>query len=310
MSTEPWLAALRLDATPGLGLRRCQVLTQALGGCEEVLDAPDGLLRDVLGVRLWSLLRTAPPDWASRVQQVRAWLRAAPEGLRHAVLPWGAPAYPQALYDLPDPPLLLFVADAASGLDHGHWPKAVAVVGSRAATPQGVALAHAWARHMADSGWCVISGLAHGIDAAAHRGALCSEQALSTLAVMGTGPDRVYPSAHAELKRSIARHGRCVTEHVPGVGARPWHFPRRNRLLAALSLGVVVVEADVASGSLISAQCGRTLGRVVMAVPGPVSSPLSRGCHALLRQGALLVEHPDEVIAALTHFPASVGGAK
>ena len=92
MSTEPWLAALRLDATPGLGLRRCQVLTQALGGCQEVLDAPDGLLRDVLGVRLWSLLRTAPPDWASRVQQVRAWLRAAPEGLRHAVLPWGAPA--------------------------------------------------------------------------------------------------------------------------------------------------------------------------------------------------------------------------
>ena len=294
-----WLSALRLTLTPGLGLRRSRLLLEAFGGCEQILDSPDGVLRDVLGTTLWSALRQIPPDWARAQAQIQHWLSAAPPTLGHAVLAWGDEAYPSALTELADPPLLLFVThplDDALPL----WPASVAVVGSRAATPQGLSVATQWAQGLADAGWCVTSGLARGIDAAAHVGALQSARTgCLTLAAMATGPDRVYPAEHAKLKSRIMARGRCVTEHLPGVAARPMHFPLRNRLLVALSAAVLVVEADCASGSLISAQCALDQGREVMAVPGSVRSPQSRGCHALIRQGATLVTGVDEVLQAL-----------
>ncbi len=308
--TPTWASALRLKLTPGLGLRRCRVLLDALGGCAQVLDTPDGVLREALGAALWRALRQTPPDWAQAQDRIRHWLGSAPPGVCHTVLAWGDAAYPTALTELPDPPLLLFVTHAqADPVD--TWPAAVAVVGSRGATPQGLALATRWARGLADAGWCVASGLAHGIDAAAHVGALQSTRtACLTLAAMGTGPDRVYPSGHADLKARIVARGRCVTEQLPRVSARPMHFPLRNRLLVALSSGVLVIEADLGSGSLISAQCALDQGREVMAVPGSVLSPQSRGCHALIRQGATLVTEVAEVLEALPRAAATVSATR
>ncbi|MDI9332696.1 MAG: DNA-processing protein DprA [Alphaproteobacteria bacterium] len=297
--SESWLDALRLHLTPGLGLRRSRALLQHFPGCDQVLQAPDGLLRDALGLRLWSALRAAPLDWAAQVDRVRHWLGSAPAGHAHRVVAWGDPAYPAALTELPDPPLLLFMAGSQDHLPP-PWPAAVALVGSRGATPQGLSLARQWSGALVDAGWCVVSGLAHGIDAAAHDGALsASNMGCVTLAVMGTGPDRVYPVVHAELKARILMRGCCLTEFLPGTPARPAHFPMRNRLISALSDGLVVVEAGIGSGSLISAQCALEQGKEVMAVPGSVRSPLSRGCHALLRQGAYLVQDVADVLSAL-----------
>ena len=294
-----WASALRLKLTPGLGLRRSRLLLDALGGCEQVLQAPDDLLRAVLGVPLWSALRQPPAGLAQAQTHVLNWLAAAPAGMSHTVLAWGDAAYPTALTELPDPPLLLFVTHAHDDPAH-RWPASVAVVGSRAATPQGMALARLWSQGLADAGWCVTSGLARGIDAAAHAGALQSaREGCPTMAVMATGADRVYPAEHAELKSRIMARGRCVTEQLPQTPARPSHFPLRNRLLVALSVAVLVMEADLKSGSLISAQCALDQGRDVMAVPGSVLSPQSRGCHALIRQGATLVTGLAEVLQAL-----------
>lgn len=296
---EPWLDALRLQLTPGLGLRRARALVHHLGGCTQALQAADEVLHDALGTRLWSALRATPPDWDEASDRVRQWLALAPAGQRHRVLAWGDAQYPSTLVDLPDPPLLLFVTEADS-IDPDEWPLAVALVGSRGATPQGLALARQWSQELADAGWCVVSGLAHGIDAAAHVGALQSQgTGCLTMAVMGTGPDGIYPSAHATLKSRIIARGRCVSEFLPGTPARRPHFPLRNRLVSALSSGLVVIEAGTGSGSLISAQCALEQGKEVMAVPGSVRSPLSRGCHALLRQGATLVEQTADVLAAL-----------
>ncbi|MEY2622209.1 MAG: DNA-protecting protein DprA [Pseudomonadota bacterium] len=297
--TEEWQAALRLQLTPGLGLRRAKALVQHLGGCQQALHAGDGILRDALGPRLWSALRALPADLTDALARVRQWLDSAPDGQSHRVRVWGQAHYPQALLDLPDPPLLLFVTGPQHEADV-DWPPSVALVGSRGATPQGLTLALEWGQALADAGWCVVSGLAHGIDAAAHAGALRSARsACLTMAVMGTGPDRVYPPSHAALKSRICERGRCVTEFLPGIPARRAHFPLRNRLVSALSSGLVVIEAGTGSGSLISAQCALEQGKEVMAVPGSVRSPLSRGCHALLRQGATLVEQVEDVLAAL-----------
>lgn len=307
--SDTWMSALRLTLTPGLGLRRSRLLLDALGGCDQVLQAPDGVLREVLGARLWTALRQTPPDWAQSQALIRHWLSTAPPGIDHSVLAWGDAAYPVALTELPDPPLLLFVTHAQTD-PLQVWPSSVAIVGSRAATPQGLALATQWSWGLADAGWCVASGLARGIDAAAHVGALRSTRAgCLTLAAMATGPDRVYPLAHADLKSRIQAQGRCVTEQLPGEPARPMQFPLRNRLLVALSSGVLVVEADLASGSLISAQCALDQGREVMAVPGSVRSPASRGCHALIRQGATLVTGVADVLEALPHGRVMAPGA-
>src|SRR5690606_15635816 len=210
----------------------------------------------------------------------------------HHVLTLADPAYPQSLLTIADPPVLLYVTGDPARLAQ----PALAVVGARSATPGGCDNARAFARHLAGHGWCVVSGLAQGIDAAAHEGALqAGAQGAGTVAVMGTGIDRVYPARHRDLAHQIAAHGARVSELPLGMGPLPHHFPRRNRLVAGLARGVLVVEAARQSGSLITARLAGESGREVFAIPGSIHSPLSRGCHALIRQGAKLVETAQDI---------------
>ena len=202
-------------------------------------------------------------------------------------------ALPERLAAIPDPPNRLYVRGAAEVLD----APAVAIVGSRRATRAGRDFAHALARELASGGLVVVSGLAYGIDAAAHRGALATGR---TVAVLGSGLARVYPSAHEGLARDIvAADGAVVTEYPPDAGPRKHRFPERNRLISGLALGVVIVEATTRSGSLITARMAAEQGREVMAVPGPVASPLAGGCHRLLKSGAALIENADDVLFAI-----------
>ncbi|PID78827.1 DNA-protecting protein DprA [bacterium DOLJORAL78_65_58] len=213
--------------------------------------------------------------------------------------------------------------------EHAHWPPlwkqltdpppavnaqgqsaclglpAVAIVGTRRATLRGMAFARALAAALAVRGWCVVSGLALGIDAAAHRGAL--EAGGATVAVMGTGLGRIYPAVHADLRRQIEQQGCVLTEFATDVGPRRHHFPRRNRLIAGLVRGVVVVEAPARSGALLTAQMALDVDREVFAVPGPVDLETSRGCHHLLREGAHLVENAEDVVQVLG-APGKEGG--
>ena len=203
-------------------------------------------------------------------------------------------ALPERLAAIADPPNRLYLRGAAAALD----APGVAIVGSRRATRAGRDFAHALARDLASGGLAVVSGLAYGIDAAAHRGALAASG--RTVAVLGSGLDRVYPRAHAGLARDIlAADGAVVTEYPPDAGPRKHRFPERNRLISGLALGVVVVEATTRSGSLITARMAAEQGREVMAVPGPVTSPLAGGCHRLLKSGAALIEDADDVLFAI-----------
>ena len=205
----------------------------------------------------------------------------------------GQPGYPPQLACIPDPPELLYFRGDPRVLS----APAIAIVGSRQPTPAGRATAFDFARQLASQGLVVTSGLAAGIDAAAHRGALAAGGA--TVAVCGTGLDRTYPEAHAALAAEIADRGAVVSEFPPGTLPLPHHFPRRNRLISGLSLGVLVVEARHRSGSLITARLAAEQGREVFALPGSIHNPLARGCHRLIRDGARLVETVQEVVAGL-----------
>ena len=211
-------------------------------------------------------------------------------------------ALPLPLREIPDPPARLFCRGLAAALDS----PAVAVVGSRRCTRQGRDIAFALARDLAAQGLTIVSGLAYGIDAAAHRGALASTTA-PTVAVLGSGLDRIYPKSHERLAAKIVEHGGAlVSEYEPTTGPRKHHFPARNRIVSGLCLGVVIVEASERSGSLITARLALEQGRDVMAVPSLVSSPLAAGCHRLIRQGAALVECAEHVLEALGLEPKPV----
>lgn len=230
----------------------------------------------------------AAPDW-SAVDRALAWLDAAGA----VVLPLHHPHYPPVLRQIPDAPPLLFALGDVQALQRPQ----LAVVGSRHPTPTGRDLAGDFARRLAGAGLGIASGLAEGIDAAAHRGAIAAGG--FTTAVLGTGLDRVYPLRHRALAEDIARRGVLVTEFPPGTGPRPGHFPQRNRIISGLSLGTLVVEAAARSGSLITARCAAEQGREVFAVPGSVLNPMTRGCHALIREGAKLVETVDDILVEL-----------
>ena len=208
-------------------------------------------------------------------------------------VPVWADEYPPLLRMISDPPPVLWVRGDAATLAS----RAVAVIGSRAATPYALEVARRLARELAERGMAVVSGLARGADAAAHRGAL--EGAGTTLAVLGSGPDVIYPSEHRDLAASIAEHGVLVSELGPGAPPLQEHFPLRNRLISGISLGVVVVEASEKSGSLITARCATEQGRDVMAVPGSVLSGRNRGSHSLLKDGAKVVETADDILEGL-----------
>ena len=241
-------------------------------------------------------LRQRPLPSPAEVARWSAWLSA--HGWRLIAL--GDPAYPPLLENLPDAPGMLYVRGDVGLLQAPQ----LAVVGARSASPEGLAHAHAFSRALAQKGFVITSGLALGIDAAAHEGALAATQA-STLAVMASGPDRLYPPRNRALaERIITAGGALVTEYPPGTSPRKEHFPLRNRIISGLSLGTIVVEAALRSGSLITARLAAEQGRAVFAMPGSLRNPLSRGCHRLLRDGAHWLETLDDILARFDEFTA------
>ncbi len=263
----------------------------------ELLDTPDSAPDRPIPQRVraaWERLPETTRKWLAAPDEARldadqAWL--ARDG--NHLIPYGSTAYPKLLATLADPPLALFVTGDPAVLT---LPQ-IGMVGSRNPTPQGIRAAEDFAAHLAAAGLVVTSGLAIGIDGAAHRGALRGGR---TIAVTGTGLDRVYPARHRDLAREIvASAGALVSEFPPGTPARAGHFPRRNRIISGLSLGVLVVEATIKSGSLITARHAAEQGREVFAMPGSIQNPAARGCHQLIRQGAKLAETGQHVIEEL-----------
>jgi DNA processing protein len=290
----------RLAHTPGLSRAAARKLLGACGSAQAVARLGADEVLALAGAR-------AAAAWPGQpAARGEAGLLAAcrwREGPGRHVLALGEPDYPELLLHAPDPPLLLYVQGDATLL-HGSAADSacLAVVGSRQPTPAGQAHARDFARAFAQAGLTVVSGLAIGVDAAAHEGAL--DGGGPTVAVTGTGPDIVYPTRHRELAARIAAHGAIVTEYPPGTPSRAEHFPQRNRIIAGLARGTLVVEAALQSGSLITARLAAESGREVFAIPGSIDSPQSRGCHALIRQGALLVEQAQEVLAEMGWEPA------
>lgn len=286
-AVHPLSGWLRLTLTPGLGPASQRQLLAAFGLPEVIYSATPGALAAVVGDATSRLL--LEHDATEAVDTALAWL--AEPG--NAVLTLGDAAYPAALLEIPDPPVLLYVKGDAGLLSR----PSIAVVGARNATPQGEANAEAFSAALSSTGLGIVSGLALGIDAAAHRGGLAGDG--RTVAVIGTGADRIYPARNAALARRIAEAGAIVSELPLGSGPLAHHFPRRNRLIAGLSRGVLVVEAAVKSGSLITARLAGDCGREVFAIPGSIHSPLSRGCHRLIRDGAKLVESANDILEEL-----------
>ena len=285
-------AWLRLTETPRLGRASTRKLLAAFGSAEAVIRASPAARREVVGFGHSEGLATEPDSLAALVKATLAWLAA--EGAEpRAVIALGDPRYPARLLDTADPPLLLY----AQGRLELLQAESIAIVGSRNPTPQGHDNAHAFASHLSHGGLTVVSGLAIGIDAAAHSGAL--EGAASTIAVVGTGLDQVYPKRNQSLREQIVRGGLIVSEYSLGMPPLAANFPRRNRIIAGLAYGTLVVEAAVQSGSLITARMANEAGREVFAIPGSIHSPQARGCHALIKQGAKLVETASDILEEL-----------
>jgi DNA processing protein len=293
---------LRLIETPQIGLEHGRRLLAAFGSPEAVFAAPAAAHRSVLGPALAETLARPPDTLDALVETTWQWLQTAEGAPRHAVA-LGDPGYPQLLLQTADPPLLLYAMGRADLLANA----CIAVVGSRNPTPQGAENARAFARTLGDAGLTVVSGLAMGIDAAAHEGAL--DAAGSTIAVVGTGLDVVYPKRNLALARRIAQQGLVLSEYPLGMPSLPANFPRRNRIIAGLSRGTLVVEAALGSGSLITARLAVEAGREVFAIPGSIHSPQSRGCHALIKQGAKLVDSAGDILEELRIGTASPSSA-
>lgn len=280
-------AALALLRVPGIGPITFERLVERFGNCAQVLAAGDAGWADAgLPAALRAQLRR--PNWPLVEHDLR-WL----EMPRHHLLRLGQPDYPERLAVLPGAPPLLFVMGDPEVL---HQP-ALAIVGSRNPSGNGRRTATDFAADLIRYGLVVTSGLAVGIDAAAHRGALAAGGL--SVAVCGTGLDTVYPRSHARLAEELAAEGALISEWPPGTPALPAHFPRRNRIISGLTLGTLVVEAALRSGSLITARLAAEQGREVFAIPGSIDNPLARGCHALIRQGAKLVESAADILEEL-----------
>jgi DNA processing protein len=283
-------AWLRLLLAPGLPRSAARKLLAAFGAPQAALDASPAQRRDCVGAEAADALNREPETFAAALAQLRAWLDGG------AARDWVAlddTRYPQALLQTADPPLLLYTIGRCELLN----TPCIAIVGSRNPTPQGADNARAFAEHLGRAGLTVVSGMALGIDGAAHGGALAG--GAGTIAVVGTGLDRVYPRKHRELAHQIAERGLIVSEFPLGTEPLAPHFPQRNRIIAGLSLGTLVVEAALESGSLITARFAVEAGRDVFAIPGSIHSPQSRGCHALIKQGAKLVDDARDVLEEL-----------
>ena len=288
---------LRLCHTPGVPPAAVRRLLSAFGVPEAIFRASRARLAGVLPDTLVDrLLAPMSAELTAQIARTVDW--ASRPGC--AVVTLSEPAYPRELLTLGDAPPILYCRGDA-GLPNRAGAMAAALVGSRRATPQGRDNARHFAHALGDAGVTVVSGLAAGIDAAAHEGAL--ETVGGTCAVVGTGPDLVYPTHHRDLAERIAECGLVLSAFPVGTPPRADHFPRRNRLIAALARCTVVVEATTHSGSLITARLAGDLGRDVLAVPGSIHAPQSRGCHTLIRDGATLATSPDDVFEALGIAP-------
>lgn len=307
MEREELAAWLRLALTPGVGNLVARRLLAAFGLPGAVFGQPAAALRQVVTDAQARALAAEAPELPAQLDATWAWLQETAAAPRR-ILTLADPAYPEALLRTEDPPLILYVI----GELPASWPRAVAVVGSRNPTPQGLANARRFGRSLAEAGLTVVSGLALGIDGAAHEGALEGAAAgeLATIAVVGTGLDRVYPRQHLALAHEIAGRGLLLSEYPLGTPPLPPNFPRRNRIIAALSEGTVVVEAALRSGSLITARLAAEQGKEVFAIPGSIHSPQARGCHALLKQGAKLVETAQDVLEELNVTPAAAASGE
>jgi len=293
LSRDELAGWLRLSTTVGLGRASARKLLKALGSPERVLAAGDDTLRSLCGPDAVHALRANAAAHARQVDATLQWLATSTDDAPRDIVVLGDSRYPPLLLQTADPPLLLFTLGRVELLATAG----VAIVGSRDATPQGMDNAREFARAFSTQGVTVVSGLAKGIDGAAHDGALAGRG--STVAFVGTGLDRVFPSGHADLMRRIAQQGLVASEYPLGSSAMPDNFPRRNRLIAGITRGTLVVEAALQSGSLITARLAAECGRDVFAIPGSIHSPQSRGCHRLIQEGAKLVESADDVLREL-----------
>ena len=306
---------LRLTLTPGVGNITARKLLGAFGLPQAVFEQPLAALQQVVGPAQAAALRREPPELADLLTVTWDWLQASGQGAaqRHIVV-LGDADYPATLLTLDDPPLMLYLLGAGCLMPNswaGALARSIAVVGSRNPTPQGAVNARLFAKALGQAGLTVVSGLALGVDGAAHEGALESltpgDPRLATIAVVGTGLDRVYPARHRDLAHRIAQHGLIISEYPLGTPPLNANFPKRNRLIAALAQGTLVVEAALQSGSLITARLTVEIGKEVFAIPGSIHATQVRGCHALIKQGAKLVESAQDVLEELKLLPEPQG---
>ena len=292
--SEAWLKVARAPALDG---RRLLELLPTVTSVEALLALPAGALRQ-LGLEPATVDALKTPDPQLLAEDL-AWLER--DGAQ--LLPIDHEDYPALLRRIPDPPPVLFLRGDPAVL----WQPQLAIVGSRNPTRSGREHAKDFAAALSRSGLTITSGAAAGIDASAHEGALAAGG--QTIAVLGTGPDLVYPSRHDALLDAIARQGVVVSEFPPGTPPRKGNFPRRNRIISGLALGVLVVEAALASGSLITARLAGEQGREVFALPGSLHNPMARGCHRLIKQGARLVESTEDIVSELSAMAGELAGA-
>lgn len=304
MPQDELAAWLRLLLTPGVGNQTARRLLALCGLPQHIFGQP-AVWQGHVNAAQATALRREPADLPALVQATWQWLHSpAGDGVARRILTLADSAYPRALLATDDPPLLLHAMGMAEVLAQDQpfaALRCVAMVGSRTPTAQGLQHAHQFGRALREAGCCVVSGMALGIDAAAHEGALADAPAhtLATVAVVGTGLDRVYPARHHALAQRIARQGLLLSEFPLGTPALAHHFPKRNRIIAGLAQGTLVVEAALKSGSLITARLAAEQGREVFAIPGSIHAPQVRGCHALIRQGATLVETVHDILQEL-----------
>ena len=301
---EGWL---RLTLAPGVGNITARKLLSAFGLPQSVFEQSTTALRQVLGDTQAVALRQTPTQLPELLELSWKWLQESGAGAaQRQILVLGDADYPASFLTIDDPPLMLYLLGAGQIAGTGladALRSSIAVVGSRNPTPQGALNARLFSRALGEAGLSIVSGLALGVDGAAHEGALESlaagSERLATVAVVGTGLDRVYPKRHLELAHRIARHGLLLSEYPLGTPPLIANFPRRNRLIAGLAQGTLVVEAALRSGSLITARLTAEQGKEVFAIPGSIHSPQARGCHALIKQGAKLVESAQDILEEL-----------
>lgn len=307
-------AWLRLTLSQGVGNGAARRLLSRFGLPQDIFRQPESALQHCVTLAQAKALCTVPSGWEALLETTWHWLEGAdPQGPARAVITLGDARYPQSLLDTEDPPLLMYLMGAARLLAQNPFPtgRCLAVVGSRNPTAQGADNARLFSRALRGAGFTIVSGLALGVDAAAHEGALdvssdpFAEATPATIAVVGTGLDRVYPRKNLDLAHRIAAHGVLVSEYPLGTPPVAANFPKRNRIISGLSQGTLVIEAALASGSLITARMAAEQGREVFAIPGSIHAPQSRGCHALIRQGAKLVESAQDVLEELRMPPAA-----